>query len=93
MVWSPERINDMSVEWLKGAVPCGAGKSTGLTFREQDERDAKLAKEAAKEDAKKRKVIKSKIETAIKLLREAILLEMDELVEKHREKCRQCKKR
>lgn len=78
----------MSVEWLKGAsAHTGPGKSTGLTFKEQDEQDKFIEKKKAK--AKKKQ--KLKIDKAIDLLKEAILSEMDELVKKHQEKCRRCK--
>ena len=68
-----------------------AAESRGLTFREQDEVERKQKMKAKRKKAKKKKDIESKIEKAMSLLKEAILLEMNELVEKHREKCRQCK--
>lgn len=86
------------VEWLsqhilhRPFVNCGgATESRGLTFREQDEAEKKEKMENKKKAIKKRKTIDSKIGKALDLLREAILLEMNELVEKHKEKCRQCK--
>jgi len=72
-------------------VPGGAGLSCGLTFREQEEVAKREKMEAKKKNAKKKKAINSKIEKAMNFLREAILLEMDELVEKHKERCSQCK--
>lgn len=86
------------VEWLsqhvlhRPFVNCGgAAESRGLTFREQDEIEKKEKMETRKKKAEKKKAIDSKIENAINLLREAIILEMDELVEKHKERCNQCK--
>ncbi len=84
------------VEWLSQRVMHkaypggGCGKSEGLTFREQDEQAEKRKKKRAAK--KQSNVIQSKISEAMELLRKAILSEMDELVEKHKEKCRRCRK-
>ncbi|KKN01495.1 hypothetical protein LCGC14_1127240 [marine sediment metagenome] len=85
------------VEWLSERVQHGPNisggsrESRGPTFREQDEMAKKEKIRAKKEKAEKRKAIDSKIQRALNLLKEAILLEMDEMVEKHKEKCKQCK--
>ena len=85
------------VEWLSQKImhhpfvgQGEAAESRGLTFKEQDEAEKKRQKKEKVATCKKRKAIDSKIETAMNLLKEAILLEMDELVEKHKEKCRNC---
>lgn len=91
----------MGIEWLKNSgAHVGPGHVVGgLTFREQDEVAARKKREGVKADRKKkreakkqRELLRSKIDEAMELLKKAILLEMGELVEKHREKCRQCRK-
>lgn len=88
------------VEWLKhSGAHIGPGHDVGsLTFREQDEVAEREKRERIKADRKKKREVKkrkevlhSKIDEAIELLREAILFEMNELVEKHKEKCKKCK--
>lgn len=87
------------VEWLSQRVlhrpfvndGSHVAESRGLTFREQDEVARKERREAKKMKAEKIKAIDSKIQKALNLLKEAILLEMDELVEKHKERCEHCK--